>query len=54
MTNNWVGVIENGFYRPEVQRNVYGVRFLDHKNSYARYHELDLQPAAVAPITSTP
>ncbi|MBF0278031.1 MAG: hypothetical protein HQM13_09580 [SAR324 cluster bacterium] len=46
VTDQWVGVIENVFYRPDLRSNVYGIRFKQQKNLYARYYEANLQAAA--------
>ncbi len=43
VTDQWTGVIENSFYRPDLRSNVYGVRFPDRKNLYTRYYEANLQ-----------
>lgn len=43
VTDQWVGVIENSFYRPDLRSNVYGVRFSERKNLYTRYYEAHLQ-----------
>lgn len=45
ITDQWIGTIENVFYRPDLRSNVYGVRFPERKNLYTRYYEANLQPA---------
>jgi len=45
VTDQWIGEIENVFYRPDLRSNVYGVRFEQRKNLYARYYEATLQVA---------
>ena len=45
LTDQWVGVIENSFFRPGLRSNVYGVRFPDRGNLYSRYYEAHLQKA---------
>ncbi len=44
VTDQWEGVIENSFYRPDLRSNVYGVRFPDRRRMYARYYEANLRP----------
>jgi hypothetical protein len=43
ITQGWVGVIELGYYQQEVKSNVYGVRFGDKRQMYARYFEFNLE-----------
>jgi len=45
MSDQWVGVVENSFFRPELRSNVYGVRFPDRKGLYTRYYEIHLKKA---------
>ena len=45
LTDNWFGVIENSFFRPELRSNVYGVRFPERGNLYTRYYESNLKKA---------
>ena len=45
LTQDWVGVVENSFFRPELRSNVYGVRFPDRNNLYTRYYEANLNKA---------
>jgi hypothetical protein len=43
LTDQWVGVIENSFFRPGLRSNVYGVRFAERGNLYTRYYESNLK-----------
>ena len=45
VTDKWVGVIENSFFRPDLKSNVYGVRFPQRKDLYTRFYEANLQKA---------
>lgn len=45
ITDQWIGVVENSFYRPDLKSNVYGVRFPKNKNLYTRFYEANLQKA---------
>ena len=45
LTQDWVGVVENSFFRPELRSNVYGVRFPDRNNLFTRYYEANLKKA---------
>ncbi len=45
LTDQWVGTIENSFFRPELRSNVYGVRFSERGGIYTRYYEAHLQKA---------
>ena len=45
LTHDWVGVVENSFFRPELRSNVYGVRFPERNNLYTRYYETNLKTA---------
>ena len=45
MTDQWLGVIENSFFRPGLRSNVYGVRFAERGNLYTRYYESNLKKA---------
>lgn len=54
ITNGWKGKVEVVYYQASVRSNVYGVRFPDRRNTYARYYEKDLrkpgaQSSAVQP-----
>ena len=42
LTDQWIGVIENSFFRPGLRSNVYGVRFAERGNLYTRYYESNL------------
>ena len=43
LTDQWLGVIENSFFRPGLRSNVYGVRFVERGNLYTRYYESNLK-----------
>ena len=45
LTDQWLGVIENSFFRPGLRSNVYGVRFTERGNLYTRYYEANLKKA---------
>jgi hypothetical protein len=45
LTNQWLGIIENSFFRPGLRSNVYGVRFAERGNLYTRYYESNLKKA---------
>lgn len=45
LTDQWVGVVENSFFRPDLRSNVYGIRFPDRNNLYTRYYEAHLKKA---------
>ena len=45
VTHDWIGVIENIFFRPELRSNIYGIRFPDRHNLYTRYYEANLKKA---------
>ena len=45
LTDQWIGVIENSFFRPGLRSNVYGVRFTERGNLYTRYYESNLKKA---------
>ena len=45
LTDQWLGVIENSFFRPGLRSNVYGVRFSQRGNLYTRYYESNLKKA---------
>ena len=45
LTDQWLGVIENSFFRPGLRSNVYGVRFTERGNLYTRYYESNLKIA---------
>ncbi len=45
LTHQWVGVVENSFFRPELRSNVYGIRFSERNNLYTRYYEANLRKA---------
>ena len=43
LTDQWLGIIENSFFRPGLRSNVYGVRFTERGNLYTRYYESNLK-----------
>jgi hypothetical protein len=45
LTDQWIGVVENSFFRPGLRSNVYGIRFPERGNLYSRYYEAHLQKA---------
>ena len=45
LTDQWLGVIENSFFRPGLRSNVYGVRFTERGDLYTRYYESNLKKA---------
>ena len=45
LTDQWLGIIENSFFRPGLRSNVYGVRFSQRGNLYTRYYESNLKKA---------
>ena len=45
LTDQWLGVIENSFFRSGLRSNVYGVRFTERGNLYTRYYESNLKKA---------
>jgi hypothetical protein len=45
LTDQWLGVIENSFFRPGLRSNVYGIRFAERGNLYTRYYESNLKKA---------
>ena len=45
LTDKWIGIIENSFFRPGLRSNVYGVRFVERGNLYTRYYESNLKKA---------
>lgn len=46
ITQGWRGRVEIAYYQRAVSSNVYGVRFADRQDVYARYFEKDLQKTA--------
>ena len=46
ITEGWTGVVEVAYWEEILQSNVYGVRFVERDNIYARYFEKDLEVAA--------
>ena len=45
LTDQWIGVIENSFFRRGLRSNDYGVRFAERGNLYTRYYESNLKQA---------
>lgn len=45
LTDKWLGIIENSFFRPGLRSNIYGVRFAERGNLYSRYYESNLKKA---------
>ena len=45
LTDQWLGIIENSFFRPGLRSNVYGVRFTERGDLYTRYYESNLKKA---------
>ena len=45
LTDQWLGIIENSFFRPGLRSNVYGVRFAERGDLYTRYYESNLKKA---------
>ena len=45
ITQGWTGTVELVYYQASVSANVYGVRFADRQNVYARYFQKDLAKA---------
>ena len=43
LTDQWLGVVENSFFRPGLRSNVYGVRFPNRGNLYTRFYESNLK-----------
>lgn len=52
ITQGWQGQIEVAYFQPGIRANVYGVRFPDRQNVYARYFEKDLGPVGEAAGTA--
>jgi len=42
ITNGWRGKVEVAYYQASLRSNIYGVRFAERSNIYARYFEKDL------------
>ena len=49
ITDGWRGVVEVAYYQHSVRANVYGVRFPERQNVYARYYEKDLRKSGAPP-----
>ena len=45
LTDKWLGIIENSFFRPGLRSNIYGVRFAEKGNLYSRYYESNIKKA---------
>ena len=56
ITEGWNGRVEVAYYQHSVRSNVYGVRFPERRNVYARYYEKDLRQigAPGAPGAASP
>jgi hypothetical protein len=55
ITEGWQGRVELVYYQQSLRANVYGVRFAERKNVFARYFEKDLAKAAPAqPLAEPP
>ncbi len=54
ITQGWVGNVEVAYYQASVRSNVYGVRFPNRRNVFARYFEKDLVNSAAPPSTTPP
>lgn len=48
VTNGWRGKVEVAYYQHSVRSNVYGVRFPDRRQVYARYFEKDVRKPGAA------
>jgi len=53
VTKGWTGTIEVAYYQGSVNSNVYGVRFADRQNVYARYYEKDLEKSSGSPAQAS-
>ena len=49
ITDGWRGKVEVAYYQHSVRSNVYGVRFPDRRQVYARYFEKDVRKAGTQP-----
>lgn len=54
ITQGWVGNVEVAYYQASVRSNVYGIRFPNRRNVFARYFEKDLVNSAAPPSTAAP
>ncbi|MEE8433972.1 MAG: hypothetical protein V3S64_04215 [bacterium] len=54
ITEGWVGRVELAYYQRSVGSNVYGIRFGDRRDVYARYFEKDLIKAEAPKPQSVP
>jgi hypothetical protein len=54
ITEGWRGKVEVAYYQQSVRSNVYGVRFPERRNVYARYFEKDLKKAGTAAAAPAP
>ena len=53
VSNGWSGTIEVAYYQESVNSNVYGVRFADRQNVYARYYEKHLEKSGGSPAQAS-
>jgi hypothetical protein len=53
ITEGWHGKVEVAYYQASVRSNVYGVRFPERRNVYARYYEKDIALAGAVPGSTT-
>ncbi len=54
VTEGWKGKIELAYFQGAVSANVYGVRFAERQQVFARYFEKDLAKAAPSPQSEPP
>ena len=54
ITEGWRGKVELVYYQRSINANVYGIRFTDRQNVYARYFEKDLGKGAGATPAQKP
>lgn len=54
ITDGWEGKVEIAYFQRSVNSNVYGVRFPDRQEVFARYFEKDLVPAGATPPRREP
>lgn len=52
ITEGWQGKVEVAYFQHSVNANIYGVRFADRQQVYARYFEKDLAKTAPAPAAA--
>ena len=54
VTEGWKGKIEVAYFQRAINANVYGVRFAERQQVFARYFEKDLAKAANSPQSEPP